>query len=51
MADANDGDIIVVSSGIYPASQIQFTKSVEVRSAQPENPDYVAQTILDFRNQ
>ena len=48
MADANDGDIIVVSSGIYYGPQLQFTKSVEVRSAQPENPDYVAQTIIDF---
>ncbi|MGA2677936.1 MAG: choice-of-anchor L domain-containing protein [Sedimentisphaerales bacterium] len=50
MADANDGDIIVVSSGVYPSAQIQLTKSVEIRSAQPENPDYVAQTILDFNN-
>ncbi len=48
MADANDGDIIVVDSGTYPSSQIQFTKSVELRSAQPENQDYVTQTILDF---
>ncbi len=50
MADANDGDIIVVNSGTYPCSQIQFTKSVEVRSAQPDNPDYVTQTILDFNS-
>jgi predicted outer membrane repeat protein len=50
MAAASDGDIIVVAPGRYPSAQIQFTKSVEVRSEQPENPDYVTQTILDFNN-
>ena len=48
MHDANDGDIIVVYPGIYYGPQIQFTKSVEVRSQNPENPDWVAQTIIDF---
>ena len=48
MADANDGDIIIVSSGIYYGPQLQFTKSVEVRSQNPDNPDWVARTIIDF---
>jgi predicted outer membrane repeat protein len=50
MTEANDGDIIVVSPDLYNFPGFQFTKAVEVRSAQPDNPDYVANTILDFNN-
>ncbi len=48
--DANDGDIIVVYPGIYYGPQIQFTKSVEIRSLYPDDPNWVAQTIIDFNS-
>jgi hypothetical protein len=48
MNDADDGDIIVVKAGIYYGPQIQFTRAVEVRSENPDNPAWVAQTIIDF---
>ncbi|MGD0572722.1 MAG: right-handed parallel beta-helix repeat-containing protein [Sedimentisphaerales bacterium] len=48
ITEANDGDIIVVSSDFYNVPEIQFTKAVELRSAQPDNPTYVANTVLDF---
>ncbi|MGA2171540.1 MAG: right-handed parallel beta-helix repeat-containing protein [Sedimentisphaerales bacterium] len=47
MHDANDGDIIVVYPGIYYGPELQFTKSVEVRSLSPDDPNWVAQTIID----
>ena len=46
--DANDGDIVVVYPGIYYGPQIQLHQSVEIRSLNPDDPDWVAQTVIDF---
>ncbi len=48
MSDANDGDIIIVYPGLYHGPEIQFYKSVEVRSLYPDDPNCVENTILDF---
>ena len=48
MNDADDGDIIIVKAGVYYGPEIQFTRAVEVRSENPDNPAWVAQTIIDY---
>jgi hypothetical protein len=39
--DANDGDLIIVLSGVYYGPQTQINKTVVIRSKHPENPDAV----------
>jgi parallel beta-helix repeat protein/predicted outer membrane repeat protein len=44
---AEDGDVVVVSPGTY-AENIDFRgKNITVRSAEPDDPDVVASTIID----
>ncbi|GAF87587.1 unnamed protein product, partial [marine sediment metagenome] len=45
--DAEDGDIIVVYPGVYYGPQVQVNKDVEFRSQNPDDPSWVAQTIID----
>jgi hypothetical protein len=49
--DANDGDIILVNPGIYTGNgnrDIDYLgKAITIRSIDPNNPDIVAQTIID----
>ena len=46
--DANDGDIIVVYPGTYQFGEyIDVTKSVTIRSQHPDDPAWVAATIIE----
>ncbi|HEW78577.1 MAG TPA: hypothetical protein ENH34_01225, partial [Phycisphaerales bacterium] len=45
--DANDGDIVVVYPGTYFGPEIQIDKSIEIRSKHPDDPAWVAATIID----
>jgi len=45
--DANDGDIVIVSPGIYYENINFLGKSITVRSAEPNDVDIVAATIID----
>ena len=54
IADAEDGDIIIVSPGTWSApatfigvSALYINKAVTVQSIDPDNPDVVANTIID----
>ncbi|MEN6644413.1 MAG: FlgD immunoglobulin-like domain containing protein [Armatimonadia bacterium] len=44
---ANDGDVVVVAPGSYAESLNYQTKTITVRSTDPEDPAVVANTILD----
>lgn len=45
--DAEDGDTIVVYAGTYYGPQVQVNKDVEIRSLHPDDPCFVAATIID----
>ena len=45
--DAEDGDIIVVYTGTYYGPTLWVNKSVTIQSEHPDDPSYVAATILD----
>lgn len=48
--DANNGDTIIVSAGIYLENISFLGKAVTVRSADPNDPNVVAATIIDGSN-
>jgi len=45
--DARTADTIVVHAGTYYGATIQVDKSIEIRSLHPDDPNYVAATIID----
>ena len=45
--DANDGDIVIVSAGTYQENIDFLGKAITVRSADPNDPNIVATTIID----
>ncbi len=48
--DSNNGDIIIVSPGIYIENINFLGKNISVTSTEPENPDVTAATIIDGNN-
>jgi hypothetical protein len=48
--DANDGDIVLVSPGTYQENIDFLGKAVTVQSADPNDPNVVAETIIDGSN-
>jgi len=48
--DANDGDIVTVSAGTYQENINFLGKAITVRSANPNEPNVVAATIIDGSN-
>ncbi|MHC4645113.1 MAG: right-handed parallel beta-helix repeat-containing protein [Planctomycetota bacterium] len=48
--DANSGDIIIVSAGLYMENLDFLGKAITVRSADPNDPNIVAATIIDGSN-
>jgi len=45
--DARTDDTVVVHAGTYYGAAIQVNKSIEIRSLHPDDPNYVAATIID----
>ncbi|MBN1796204.1 MAG: S8 family serine peptidase [Sedimentisphaerales bacterium] len=45
---ANDGDTIIIHPGRYVCPPIPVEKNVIIRSTQPDNPEIVESTIIDF---
>lgn len=45
--DAQDGDVIEVYKGVYRGPVIELYKNVHIRSRNPNDPAYVAGTIID----
>ena len=48
--DANDNDIIIVSSGTYQENINFLGKAITVRSADPNDPNVIATTVIDGSN-
>jgi len=44
---ARDGDTIVVAPGTYPGNGYLVDKAITITSIDPEDPDFVANTIID----
>lgn len=47
---ARKGDVIIVGSGTYQSSQIIIDKEITITSMKPDEPDFVAVTIIDSSN-
>ena len=45
--DAQDGDVIEIYKGVYRGPVIELYKNVHIRSRNPNDPLYVADTIID----
>jgi parallel beta-helix repeat protein len=48
--DANNGDTVIVAAGTYQANISFLEKTITVRSADPNDPNVVADTIIDGSN-
>jgi hypothetical protein len=46
---SRDGDTIVIHPGTYPGTEFVVSRAITITSTDPENPDVVANTIIDCR--